>query len=117
MTHTPHRAQVIADLRAFADFLEGHPDLPVAKHHPVRVAVHPRYDTGATTETETIAEVERIASLLGITVTTTHGHHTARTTFGTVTYEAVAIEEAATAAYRARASYEDVITLDQVEEG
>ncbi len=118
MTPIPHtrRAQVIADLRRFADYLERHADMPVPRLGTVRMAVHPLYDTDASTEAEAIAEIERVADLLGVPVTVSHGHHTAQLEFGTVSYELTVVTQVAHARSEALRSYEHVIVLDQEQE-
>ncbi|MEV0619326.1 hypothetical protein AB0I81_38830 [Nonomuraea sp. NPDC050404] len=99
MTHdtpdTAHRDRLIADLRGLADFLARNPELPVPRYGPVSVRVHPRYDTNATTEAEALAEVERIAALLGVTTRAEYGQHVACADFGTVAYEAILVTRAA----------------------
>ncbi|WP_326640133.1 hypothetical protein OIE67_13675 [Nonomuraea fuscirosea] len=110
-----HRRELIANLRALAAFLDAHPLLPVPRYGPVRVSVHPLYDTDASTEAEAIAEVERIATLLGTTPTVQHGHHVASVALGSVHYQAVAITQAAMDRRAALESYRDVIALDAIE--
>jgi hypothetical protein len=115
MTSGPQirRPQVIADLRRFADYLERHPDIPVPRLGRIRVAVHPLYDTDASTETAAIAEVERIADLLNIPATVSHGHHSVRLEFGAVIYEVNVITQAAHVRSDALRSYENSIVLDR----
>ncbi|WP_113700635.1 hypothetical protein [Nonomuraea lactucae] len=109
------RRELIAGLRALATFLDSHPHVPVPRYGTVRVAVHTKYDTDATTEPEAIAEVERIAALLGTTPTAEDGHHVAGAEFGSVRYEAVLITQAAMERRAALDSYRDAITLDEIE--
>jgi hypothetical protein len=113
--HHQHRRELIASLRTLAAFLDANPLLPAPRYGPVRVSVHPLYDTDASTEAEAIAEVERIAVLLGTTSTVQHGHHVASVEFGNVRYQAVAITQAAMDRRAALESYCDVITLDAIE--
>ncbi|MFC4007957.1 hypothetical protein ACFOY2_12040 [Nonomuraea purpurea] len=114
MTHNmpaAHRERLIADLRGLADLLDKNPHLPVPKYG-VRVSVHPRYDTDATSEAEAIAEVERIAALLGVATRAEDGQHVAWADFGTVSYEAVVVTQAAMDRRNARDSYRDCISTD-----
>ncbi|NRQ35766.1 hypothetical protein HII36_28610 [Nonomuraea sp. NN258] len=108
------RARLIADLHRFADHLEAHPHVPIPRLGPVRVHVHPLYDTLAGTEAEAIAELERLADLMDTPVTVRHGHHVACKEFGLITYELVVVTDAAMGVAEARRSYENVIVLDAV---
>jgi hypothetical protein len=110
-----HRRELIASLRTLAAFLDSHPQLPVPRYGPVRVSVHTNYDTDATTEAEAIAEVERIAALLGTTPTVEDGHHVAGAEFGSIRYEAVLVTQAAMDRRAALDSYRDAIILDEIE--
>lgn len=58
----PHRTTVIAGLRAMADFLETRPEIPLGDYAFVNVQ-HSVLDG---TDDEKIAEVRRIAGLLGV---------------------------------------------------
>ncbi|MEV4020618.1 hypothetical protein AB0J35_60095 [Nonomuraea angiospora] len=109
------RRDLIAGLRTLAAFLDNHSQVPVPRYGTVRVSVHTLYDTDATTETEAIAEVGRVAALLGVTPTIQRGHHVACAAFGAVCYEALHVTDAAMARIQARDSYRDAITLDEIE--
>ncbi|GAA1630811.1 hypothetical protein GCM10009733_029480 [Nonomuraea maheshkhaliensis] len=113
--HHHRRRELIAGLRALAAFLNSNAQLPVPRYGPVRVSVYPLYDTDASTEAEAIAEVERIAALLGTTPTVQHGHHVAGVEFGRVRYQVVLITQAAMDRRAALESYRDAITLDEIE--
>ncbi|MFI7425214.1 hypothetical protein [Nonomuraea sp. NPDC049684] len=110
-----HRRELITGLRALATFLDSHPRVPVPRYGTVRVSVHTNYDTDATTEAEAIAEVQRIAALLGTTPIVENGHHVAGIDFGTVRFEAVLITQAAMVRREALDSYRDAIALDEIE--
>lgn len=112
---SPHRSELIIGLRGLAAFLDSHPQVPVPRYGPVRVSVYTNYDTDASTEAEAIAEVERIARLLGTTPTAENGHHVAGKAFGRVRYEAILITRAAMDRRAARHSYCDAIALDETE--
>ncbi|TYB56818.1 hypothetical protein FXF51_42695 [Nonomuraea sp. PA05] len=107
-----HRSRLIADLRGMADFLDMNPQLPVPRYGSVRVSVHPRYDTDALTEAEALAEVERIAALLGVPIRAKNGHHIACVDFGLVSYEAVLITQTAMDRADARDSYRHSMSTD-----
>jgi hypothetical protein len=103
------RAQLIAGLRALADYLENHPDLPVPEYGS-EVTVYP---DGS--EAEQRAEIDRIACLLGVIPTdntSRDGHYTAQKTFGRITYRAVYIPSRVWARHHARNSYRTNITLN-----
>ncbi|MFG6195419.1 hypothetical protein [Nonomuraea sp. JJY05] len=110
-----YRRELITSLRALATFLDSHPQLPVPRYGPVRVVVHTLYDTDATTEAQAIAEVEQVATLLGVTPTVQHGHHAVCVEFGVVRYKVLHVTQAAMARHDALDSYRDVITLDEIE--
>lgn len=62
---TPHesdRSTVIAGLRAMADFIEARPEIPVGSYTSVGL----QYSVLTGTDEEKIAEVRRIAGLLGV---------------------------------------------------
>jgi hypothetical protein len=71
---TNHRADIIAGLRAAADFLEAHPDIPepytVDLQHSVTIDYDPQTrQMTDPTDAEKIAEVRRIGDLLGVETT------------------------------------------------
>jgi hypothetical protein len=82
------RGQVIAGLRALADFLEGHPDAPAPKW--ADVMVFPSGDTDADIRVAT----DSIAARIGATIadnTAAGGHYVASVKFGPVEYKIIAI--------------------------
>lgn len=92
------RGDVTRGLRALADFLDAHPDLP-APWHVVASAGSIRADEAAER-----AEVDRIAGILGVPATPNdRGTHygTGRDFGGGVRYEATAITKAHMDAYTA----------------
>jgi hypothetical protein len=97
------RTQTIAGLRALADFLENNPEVPVREYGEEYTYFARRDD--ATVE---CAEINRIAALLGETVTDETGcggHYTVSKTFGRITYTAVHIPAERRAAHQALMSY------------
>jgi hypothetical protein len=93
------RAAFVADLRALADFLADHGDVPV-----------PQYETDVTvypggTDDDKRAEVDRIAASLGTRPADQVGLYRAVKSFGPVTYQAVLLPEAKLAATEALMSY------------
>jgi hypothetical protein len=82
MTSTvDHRAELIADLRHFADLLERRPDMLLAPHSYARI----QYTVSGDDDTA-VAEVERMAEVLGVEVERGPSHATARLTSGRVEY-------------------------------
>jgi hypothetical protein len=82
------RATKIADIRAFADFLEQHPDLPVT-HIRMQASLNPHGDvwnSGA----EGVAEVQRLAGLFDCRVKQDDEHITATREVGATEYVIVA---------------------------
>jgi hypothetical protein len=105
-----HRADLIAGLHALADFLDTNPDLPVPEFS-TDVMVH--IDG---TDEEQRAEVDRVASLLGVAIldqTARGGHYKAVRSFGPVEYRCVAIPAAAMARHAAAQSYARSVTPDE----
>lgn len=101
-----HRIGVIQGLRALADELAAQPDLPVPFIADITYcAIH---DTDA----EQIAEIDRIAKILGVTVTDDDGHYRVARRFDSVEYRAVALSEKAQRRYLAQTSYRDSIRTD-----
>jgi hypothetical protein len=105
------RAKVITGLRQLADYLEAHPGLPV-NIYGWDVQVYPGHRA---TEAEGRAEVDQIATALGVLAddeTEDVGHYTARRSFGLVTYAAVWIPHRRRAVHEALMSYHGCITPD-----
>jgi hypothetical protein len=83
------RGRLIAGLRALADFLQDHPDVPAPRWADVYV-FPPRG-----TDELMRAEIDQIAARIGTVVTNdaAYGHYAASHHFGPVQYRAVAISE------------------------
>jgi hypothetical protein len=80
------RDAFISGLRAVADYLQSTPDAPVPSYSPLHV--FPQQRDWA----EKCAEIDGIASLLGVTAHPAYGgHYVASRYFGPVEYIAVAI--------------------------
>jgi hypothetical protein len=89
------REEVVRGLRALADFLEAHPDLPAPWHIPASASISGSDDAER-------AEVDRIAAILGVPATANERgtHYGAERDFGGgVKYEATAITQAHMDAY------------------
>jgi hypothetical protein len=98
-----HRAKVIGGLRQLADWLDAHPGVPVSPYG-WDLSIYPQHDDDAARA----AEVDRIAAILGVTVTDqtpNGGHYTASRTFGLITYEAVHVPRRRRTAHAALMSY------------
>lgn len=106
-----HRAAVIAGLRALADFLTANPAVPLPIN-PITVAYFPRRAADA----QMCAEIDRIASLLGAPVDSTHldewGQYMTGLEFGPIHYEAIAVLADARARHEALVSYTDCVIPD-----
>ncbi len=91
------RSDVVRGLRALADFLDAHPDLPAPWHVDAPAA------TSRSDDAAERAEVDRIAGILGVPAATTNPkgtHYEAERDFGGgVKYVATAITKAHMAAY------------------
>ncbi|GAA1594094.1 hypothetical protein GCM10009678_90310 [Actinomadura kijaniata] len=116
MLDTPHaydleatsetRTRMISALRALADFLDSHPDIPVGEFSRARLHFIPR--TG--TADGNAAAIDRIAHTLGVEPTGERtGHYRAVKHFGPASYEAFAIHPDAQADHDARDSYYDAV--------
>ena len=83
------RGRLIAGLRALADLLQDHPDVPAPRWADVYV-----FPLRGTDE-QIRAEIDQIAARIGTAVTddTDHGHYAASRYLGPVQYRAVAISE------------------------
>lgn len=95
------RTQVISGLRELADFLEANPAIPVREY-----GWDLHYNARGT-DAEEKAEVDRIATLLGVTPIDDRpdGHFIASKTFGRITYEAIHIPARRMAIHHALMSY------------
>jgi len=108
-----HRSKVIGGLLQLADWLDAHPDAPVAPFG-WEVNVYPDRDD----ETAARAAVDKIAALLGRDVTddtADSGHYRVARRFGLITYGAVSIPERRMATHRALMSYRDCVNPDGAE--
>jgi hypothetical protein len=81
------RQELIAGLRALADFLEGNPEVPAPSY--ADVLVFPPFAS----DDENRREIDAIASRIGTGTETSpaHRHYITRRGFGPVEYRAVAI--------------------------
>jgi hypothetical protein len=86
------RAAWVAGLRDLADFLAGHPDVPVPPaYHDQGITVFPKSGT----DDERRAEADRAAGILGVRAAETPGgHYRAERSFGPVTFGVVVIPSA-----------------------
>ena len=86
--NSAERSDLIAGLRALADFLESRLEIPAPRW--TEVMVFPP----ASADSEKTAEIDAIAALIGAAVddqTADRGHYTTSRSFGPVQYRAVAI--------------------------
>jgi hypothetical protein len=81
------RAMFIADLYRMADYLAKHPEIPLDEYPSLTISHFP-----SGTDAEELAEVRRVADLLGVAPTPEHPNSThivAAKRFGQVTYRTV----------------------------
>lgn len=105
-----HRIGVIQGLRALADELAQQPDLPVP------FIAEMTYCAIADSDAEQIAEIDRIAAILGETPIDEDGHYRVTRRFYSVEYRAFAISEEASRRYLAQTSYRDSVRVDEEQE-
>src|ERR1700728_1099586 len=109
------RTQIVNGLRQLANYLDTHPDVPVNEFGWDLLSC-----TRETTDAAGMAEVDRIAAILGVQVrddTPEGGHYTAAKTFGRITYEAIHVTTRRRAAHQALMSYADAVTPDDPDTG
>ncbi len=103
------RAELIADLHAFADLLATRPDMPAPRHVNAQYTVlHHDFPSDA----DRVAEVERIAALLGVDVERDEQHATARLPLGRVEYVVHALTSEGSARWDAERSYAGAVEPD-----
>lgn len=97
---TDNRAQIIADIRRLADYLEAHPELPVGRWDSCQlqhsIAEHEGYDKHD--HTAMAEAVREAAKAMGVDLDVHTGkggdvYHVARVRFGRAEYQVVAIIE------------------------
>jgi len=106
------RSNLIAGLRALADFLEGNPQVPVPRQ--VDMLVFP----SVSTDGKMRAEIDDIAKLIGVEIhdqTAEYGHYAVARKFGPVEYRALAILARARASHDALMSYSKNVIPDSAE--
>ena len=110
-TAKDHRAELIADLRAFADLLDARPDMPIGPYDYVRVQYSVTRLFGS--EAARVAEVERVAAILGADVKRDARQVMAELPIGRrVTYLVNAGTDLGEARYTAEDSYRDAVEPD-----
>lgn len=102
------RSAFVQGLRDLADFIETHPDLPLPDPSST---VSPYLGSSVpATDEHRRAEVDRIASILGVTASETgHHHYIAVRHFGPIAYKAVAINAEEMERYTALMSYNNAV--------
>jgi hypothetical protein len=101
------RAKFINGLRDLALFLDTNIGFPVPPYGDT-IHVFPE----GLTDAERRAAVDRLAAIMGTTAKDENGHYKADAQFGPITYQVVAISDAARAEHRARYSYAECIQFD-----
>ena len=102
---TAHRAELIADLRAFGDLLEVRPDLTINPDPWMKL----QYSVINGTEADRLAEVERVAAVLGVDAELNERGVTATLAMGCIEYVVHATTDFGDALYDAEWSYRGVI--------
>lgn len=109
---TDHREALIADLRAFADLLEHRPDLPIGQYSVVHVQYSVTRRFGD--EAARVAEVERVAAILGVDVERDERRATAKLELGRVEYVVNTGTDLGEAIYDAEQSYHGAVEPEMV---
>lgn len=91
------RARIIGDMRALADFLQAHPELPISRYTSVDVTYFPLTDD----ETVAVGEVAEAGARLGRMPAWEGGHYLVEHAVGAGRYRVVAIPERVAVSYRA----------------
>lgn len=99
------REALIADLRAFADLLDRRPDLPVGSYVHVQYSVIAPFGD----EAARIAEVERVAVILGVDVDRDVRRAEARLPLGRVEYVVHTTTDLGDVLYDANRSYDGAV--------
>lgn len=108
--HETTRTEVTSGLRQLADYLDAHPDLPVALFG-WDLLVGADGDNDAAKK----AELDRIAAVLGVQINDKFadtGHYSAVRSFGPISYHAYHVTTHAKAAYQAYMTYADAVIPD-----
>jgi hypothetical protein len=89
--HGPRRTEVVAGLRALADFLEANPAVPIPRHG------HDFFVSTSGSDEQKRSQVKFASLAIGEDVTddTTSGHYWTQRRFGSVSYRIVAVSDAA----------------------
>lgn len=113
MSNNPQRTETIQGLRELADFLEQHPDIPI--HHGPYHTNDISFSVSLATDEAEHAEVDRIASVLGVEPTGANdSHYTATREFrGGIRYRAISITDEWMARVQAADTYRDAVQPDQ----
>ncbi|MGW0807980.1 hypothetical protein [Nonomuraea sp. NPDC002799] len=111
-TNSSIRVQLIEGLRALADFLDTHPDVPTNSWVNVSYSVTAADTSGDDSDDAKRVEVDRVAAILGVTPTQNNrgSHYTALRTFGPVEYRATAITQEEMALHQAADTYYGLVT-------
>lgn len=91
------RARIIGDMRALADFLQAHPELPISPHTSVDVTYFPLTDD----EAKALGEVAEAGARLGRIPAWEGRHYLVEYACGAGRYRVVAIPERVAVSYRA----------------
>ena len=91
------RARIIGDMRALADFLQAHPELPISRYTSVDVTYFPLTDD----EAVAVGEVAEAGARLGRMPAWEGGHYLVEHAVGAGRYRVVAIPERVAVSYRA----------------
>jgi hypothetical protein len=110
-TDPDDRQQFVTGLRQLADYLAGHPDIPVPLYGTTINLNLDGADHGGREQVNAIAQLMDTPVLDN---TGEYGHYTTEKSFGDITYRAAAIPDAAMARYRAHDSYYGCVTADEV---
>ncbi|MEU5939378.1 hypothetical protein ABZ807_09325 [Micromonospora sp. NPDC047548] len=110
MNQQTTRPGIIAGLRALADFHEANPDVPFS------VAADFTYCVLADNDADGLAEVRRVAELLGAEVNINAGSADAKRMFEGLPFRVFYVSRQRSADWQALTSYDQNVTADQAVE-
>lgn len=88
-----HRVRVVSDLRRAARYFEANPDLPVPES--IKITVSPHHYAPIADDASMIAEVNRVAAIMGTALMVSADYYLTTREIGLVVFEVVGFSQAA----------------------